>query len=88
MHDRPSGWLPDRLTCRDVAVLTSEYLDHRLAILTNVQIGCHLACCASCRMYAAQIRFVSFALRNQPMLLPSALNRLHLRQRFAARHSN
>jgi hypothetical protein len=88
MKDNPSKWIHSGLTCRDVAALASEYLDNRLDSLTNVRIGVHLASCASCCMYVGQIRFVSSALRNLPTLQPSALNRLRLRQRFAARHND
>lgn len=81
-HD-PSQWIHSGLTCRDVAALATEYLDNRLAIFINLRFGWHLASCKSCRMYVAQIRLVSSALRNLPTLHPSALNRPRLRQRFA-----
>ena len=87
MKDHPSQWVQSGLTCRDVTSRASEYLDNRLAILTNVRVGLHLASCASCRAYVTQISLVSTALRRLPALYPSALNRLRLRQQFAARYS-
>jgi predicted anti-sigma-YlaC factor YlaD len=87
MKDDPSQWIHSELTCRDVTDRTSEYLDNRLSILTNVRVDLHLASCASCRVYLAQLNLISSALRNLPRLYPSTLNRLRLRQRFAARHT-
>ena len=87
MKDHPSQWVHGGLTCRDVTSRASEYLDNRLAILTNVRVGLHLASCASCRVYVAQLSLVSTALRHFPALYPSSLNRLRLRQQFAARHT-
>ena len=88
MNDHPSQWIPSGLTCRDVTDRASEYLDDRLPILTKVRVGLHLASCAHCRAYVKQIDLVSSALRSLPKLYPSPLNRLRLRQRFAARHAN
>ncbi|HSL06121.1 MAG TPA: zf-HC2 domain-containing protein [Nitrospiraceae bacterium] len=74
------------LTCWDVTGRASEYLDDHLPILTKVLVGLHLASCAHCRSYVKQIDLVSSALRTFPKLYPSPVNRLRLRQRFAARH--
>ena len=88
MKDHPSQWIHSGLTCRDVTDRASEYLDDRLPILTKVQIGLHLAFCAHCRTYVKQIDLVSSALRTLPKLYPSPVNRLRLRQQFAAHHTN
>ena len=87
MKDHPSQWLHSGLTCREVADRASEYQDNRLSILTNIRVGLHLVFCASCRVYLAQLSLVSTALRRLPARYPSALNRLRLRQQFAARHT-
>ena len=88
MKDHPSLWTHSGLTCCDVTDRASEYLDDRLPILTKVRVGLHLASCAHCRAYMKQIDLVSSTLRSLPKLYPSRLNRLHLRERFAARHAN
>ena len=90
MKVHPSQWIRSGLTCCDVSDRASEYLDDRLPILTKVRVGLHLASCAHCRAYVKQIDLVSSALRirNFPKLYPSPVNRLRLRERFAARHAN
>jgi putative zinc finger protein len=88
MKDDPSQRIPSGLTCRDVTDRASEYLDNRLSVLANNSVGLHLMSCASCRVYMGQLSLVSSALRRLPPLYPSALNRLRLRQQFAARHTN
>jgi predicted anti-sigma-YlaC factor YlaD len=90
MKDHPSQWIRSGLTCCDVSDRASEYLDDRLPILTKVRVGLHLASCAHCRAYVKQIDLVSSALRirSVPKLYPSPVNRLRLRERFAARHAN
>ena len=86
MKDHPSQWIRSGLTCCDVSDRASEYLDDRLPILTKVRVGLHLASCAHCRAYVKQIDLVSSALRimSVPKLYPSPVNRLRLRERFAA----
>ena len=88
MKDHPSQWIHGGLTCRDLTNRVSEYLDDRLSILTKVRVGLHLASCAHCRAYVKQIDLVCSALRNLPKLYPSPVNRLRLRQQFAASHTN
>ena len=88
MKDHPSLWICSSLTCRDVTNRASEYLDDRLPILTKVRVGLHLASCTHCRAYVKQIDLVSSALRSLPNLYPSPVNRLRLRQQFAASHTN
>lgn len=84
----PSQWIYNGLTCRDVTDRASEYLDNRISILNKVRIGLHLEFCVHCRVYVKQVGLVSSALRSLPKVYPSTLNRLCLRQRFAARHAN
>ena len=86
MKGHPSQGIHSGLTCRVLTNRASEYLDDRLPILTKVRVGLHLASCANCRTYVKQIDLVSFALRNLPKLCPSPVNRLCLRQQFAAHH--
>ena len=88
MNDHPSERIRSGLTCCDVTDLASEYLDDRLPILTKVRVGLHLASCTHCRAYVKQIDLVSSALRSLPNLYPSPVNRLRLRQQFAASHTN
>ena len=85
MKDHPSQWIRGGLTCRDLTDRASEYLDGRLPILTEVRVGLHLSSCAHCRAYVKQIGLVSSALRSLHNSYPSPVNRLRLRQQFAAR---
>ena len=86
MKEHPSQWIASGLTCRDLTDRASKYLDDRIPILTKVRVGLHLASCAHCRAYVKQIDLVSTAIRSLPKLYPSPLNRLRLRQQFAAHH--
>ena len=86
MKDHPSQWIHSRLTCCDVTRLATDYLEDRLPLFTKVCIGLHMASCAGCRSYVMQISLVSSALRCLPKLYPSPVNRLSLRQQFAAHH--
>ena len=88
MKDHPSQGIHRGLTCRDLTDRASEYLDGCLPILTKVRVGLHLSFCAHCRAYVKQIDLVSSALRSFPNLYPSPVNRLHLRQQFAAMHTS
>ena len=84
MKDYPLHWVQRELTCRNVTDRASEHLAGCLPITTNIRVGLHLASCAGCRTYVAQIGLVSSALRNLPKLYPSPVNRLCLRRQFAA----
>ena len=86
MKDHPTQWIHSGLTCRDLTDRASEYLNDRLPSLTKVRVGLHLASCAHCRAYVQQINLVSSVLRSLPKLYPSPVNRLSLRQQFAADH--
>src|SRR6185295_4876094 len=88
MKDDPSQWTCSGLSCRDVTDRASEYLDDRLLSLTKTQVVLHLASCAHCRAYVKQIDLISSALGSLPTLPPSTVNRLRLRQQFAARHGS
>jgi len=84
----PSQWTHSDLTCREVTDRASEYLDDSISILNKVRVGVHLASCIHCRTYVQQIDLVSSALSSLPKLYPASVNRLRLRQQFAARHAN
>lgn len=87
MNNDPSQRIHSGLTCREVTDRASEYLDNRLSILTKVRIDLHVANCACCRVYMAQLSLVSSALRSLPQPYPSPVNHLRLRQQFVARHT-
>jgi len=84
MKDHSLQWIRSGQTCRDVTNRASEYLYDRIPSLTKVRVSLHLAFCPHCRAYVKQIELVSSALRNLPKLHPSPVNRLRLRQQFAA----
>jgi hypothetical protein len=86
MHHCPTGWLPDRLTCRSVTSQVSEFLDQRLPCLTELKLWIHLMGCPGCRAYAAQLRLLRHTLRRIPQLARSLSTRLRLRQEFLHRH--
>jgi predicted anti-sigma-YlaC factor YlaD len=88
MKDHLSQWTHSGLTCREVTGRASEYLDDTISILTKVRVGLHLASCTHCRTYVQQIDLVSSALSSLPKFNPPSVNRLRLRQQFAARHVN
>jgi predicted anti-sigma-YlaC factor YlaD len=88
MKNHLSQWIHGGFTCREVTGRTSEYLDGNISILTKVRIGLHLASCTHCRAYVQQIDLVYSALNSLPKLYPPSVNRLRLRQQFAARHVN
>lgn len=84
MKDHPSQWIHSGLTCRDVVDRSSEYLDDHLPMFTKVRVGLHLASCVHCRIYMKQMALVSEAMASLPKQYPSPIQRLRLRQRFAA----
>ncbi len=86
MKDHPSQWIHSGLTCRDVTGRVSEYLGDRLTMLTKMRFGLHLASCVHCRSYVMQISLVRDTVALLPKQFPSPINRLHLRQHFAASH--
>ena len=88
MKDNPSQWIASGLSCRDVAERATDYLEDRLPVFRKIRIGLHVASCAGCRSYVVQIGLVSSALRSFPKPYLSPVNRLHLRQQFAAHHTN
>lgn len=88
MKDHPSQWIASGLTCRDVGERTTDYLDERLPPLSQVRIALHVASCAHCRAYLKQIALVRHTLPLLPRPAPSPINRLRLRQQFAASHSH
>jgi len=86
MTDNPLQWNHSGLTCRDVAGRASHYLEDRLPLSIKILVGLHLASCAGCRSYVKQIAAVCETLAGLPKLSPPPINRLHLRQQFAAYH--
>lgn len=88
MKDHPSQWIESGLTCRNVVDRTTDYLEDRLPILTKIRVGLHVASCADCHAYVKQMALVPETIALLPRQLPSPVNRLFLRQHFAAlRHS-
>jgi len=88
MKDHPSQWIHSGFTCRNVTERASDYVDDRLPILTKVRVGLHLASCPDCRVHVKQIALVSEAVALLPKRYPSPIQRLQLRQHFAAHHVN
>lgn len=88
MKDHPSQWIASGFTCRYVVDCTTDYLDDRLAVLTKVRVGLHLASCADCRAFARQIGLIRETIPRLSKQLPSPINRLRLRQYFAIRHAH
>ena len=86
MKNYPSQRIRSGLTCRDVTDRASEYLDDHLPSLTKGRVVLHLASCVHCRDYVKQIHLISSALRSLPKLYPPPIDRLRLRQQFAAHH--
>ena len=87
MKDHSSQLVYSGLTCRIVAEQASSYLEDQLPPFTRIRVRLHVRSCAHCRAYVAQIGLISSALRSLPRLYISPLNRLRLRQEFAARHA-
>jgi len=88
MKDHLSQWNHREPKCRDVAERASEYLDDRLPRLTKIRMELHLAFCSTCRIYVQQLGLVASIVRNLPARHPTLLNRLRLRQQFAAYHAH
>jgi hypothetical protein len=86
MKDHPSQWIHSGLTCHDVSGRVSEYLDDRFSIMTKFRIRSHLAACVYCHAYVRQISLVRDTVAFLPKQFPSPINRLRLRQHFAASH--
>ncbi len=86
MKDHPFQVVHSGLSCREVADLTSKYFEERLPMMTKVRVGLHLASCSRCRTYIEQLALVSSTLRRLPKIYPTPMNRLRLRQYFAAYH--
>jgi len=60
------------ITCQEVVLWTSAYLDEHAGDERNLQIALHLALCAGCKTYVEQIASV----RNLARLLPKAAEQL------------
>ncbi|MBA5867750.1 MAG: hypothetical protein GDA67_13745 [Nitrospira sp. CR1.3] len=83
MKDHPSQWIASGLTCREVAGLTSEYLDDAPSLPIKFRVGLHLASCAHCRAYVNQIILIRDTVARSRRPVPSPFNRLRLRRHFA-----
>ncbi len=44
------------LSCKDVTEKSSDYLDHKLPLLTRLSVRVHLFVCVRCRTYVKQLR--------------------------------
>jgi predicted anti-sigma-YlaC factor YlaD len=87
MKDHPSQWVASGLTCRQVTAQATLYLEDRSPLFTTIRIGLHLASCADCRAYMKQMALVTETMASLPMCEPSQINRMRLRQQYAARMS-
>ena len=87
MKDHPSQWIDSGLTCRQVTAQTTLYLEGQSPLFTTIRIGLHLASCADCRTYMKQMALVTEAVAALPKYYPSPVNRLCLRQQYAAHMS-
>lgn len=85
MKDHPSQWIHSGLTCRDVTDRSAEYLDQHIPMHSKVRVALHLASCVHCRIYMKQMALVSEAIASFPEQYPSPIQRLRLRQHFAAK---
>ena len=47
---------PDDLCCKELVELVTDYLEDRLAPAVRTRFELHLAYCAPCRVYLAQMR--------------------------------
>lgn len=83
MKDHPSQWIHSGLTCRDVVVQASAYLDDQLPFFTTFRVGMHVASCADCRTYMKQMALVCEVAARLPKPYRSPISRLSLRQHFA-----
>ena len=59
-------------TCREVARLQSESLDHSLSFPKRLGMRVHLLVCSWCRRYGKQIDFLRHAVRDHPDELTQA----------------
>jgi hypothetical protein len=53
----------DRLTCRDVVELATEYFEASLPAATNELFAAHVAGCRGCQQYLRQMRITVDAAR-------------------------
>ncbi len=73
------------ITCREVAEWTSAYLEAHLNEPDQVRMAVHLASCAGCGAYVAQIETVRRVLRRLPGAQPEPGGLDRLSRAFAAR---
>lgn len=70
------------VTCRQVALWTSDDLDGRLDASVSSIVAQHLAVCPPCRVYREQIRLVRDTIRVWPRDRRLPRNQAELRMRF------
>jgi len=86
MSQNSSEQAVPEITCWEVVEWTSAYIDEHLDDPFKVRMALHLAACADCRVYLKQVSLVRNAMTRLPNIYPSPVNRLRLRQHFAAVH--
>jgi hypothetical protein len=86
MRDDERRWGYQGPTCSEVSLQASAYFDDRLSIPAQMRMTLHLGACIYCRAYVMQISFLLNTLALFPQISPSSINRLRLRQHFAAVH--
>lgn len=79
--DSPDGAVPE-ITCREVTESISAYLDHSLDDALTSRMALHLAACAGCEAYLAQIATVRHVLGQLPGSPAEPTNLDRLRQAF------
>lgn len=75
------------LRCRNVAELTTDYLEHELPWWTRLQIRIHVIACRHCRRYLRQVRKLVTLLAHLPSEAPPQRTECLLSRQFrASRH--
>jgi predicted anti-sigma-YlaC factor YlaD len=64
--------IPLLLTCRDVAVHATDYMEGTLARRDRLAVRLHLALCRMCRTYLDQLRRTAALLRDGRLAPPPA----------------
>lgn len=85
MAQEPSKPSHEEITCQEVVVWTSAYLDEHVGEDRQQQIALHLAACAGCGTYVQQIASVKGLVRLLPNRVERPTASEPLRQAFAAR---
>ncbi len=75
------------VTCREVAGLTTAYLDALVEDPTTIRLTRHLVVCAGCRAYVKQMACIRDLLRLLPRPEMNRGRRHRVRQAFLARRN-